>query len=120
MGTTEILQDQFVLGATALPLNQFGFFLTSKTPGLVALPGISTGNLCLAGSVGRLNRSFEIQNTGSLGFLTIPVPLGSLPQPQGSVPALVGETWYFQGWFRDIVGGASTSNFTDRVEVLFR
>ena len=46
--------------------------------------------------------------------------LGSLPQPTGNVPAQCGETWYFQGWFRDAVGGVTTSNMTDAVSVSLR
>ncbi len=31
---------------------------------------------------------------------------------------MIGETWDFQAWYRD--GAASTSNFTDGIEVMFR
>ena len=31
---------------------------------------------------------------------------------------MVGETWDFQAWYRD--GFATTSNFTDGIEVMFR
>ena len=37
--------------------------------------------------------------------------------PQGVV-FMVGETWDFQAWYRD--GFATTSNFTDGIEVMFR
>jgi hypothetical protein len=31
-----------------------------------------------------------------------------------------GETWYFQAWHRDLVGGTATTNFTDGLEVTFQ
>ncbi|MEL6431751.1 MAG: hypothetical protein AAFR54_21450, partial [Planctomycetota bacterium] len=59
----------------------------------------------------------------------ISTPLGeawlrlSLPNtPDGSVvsPVLAGETWYYQAWHRDVVGGAQTTNLTDAVAVTYR
>jgi hypothetical protein len=41
--------------------------------------------------------------------------LTNLPQ---NVTFMIGETWDFQAWYRD--GAASTSNFTDGIEVMFR
>ena len=45
--------------------------------------------------------------------------LTSVPQPMGSVAVLGGETWNFQAWFRDSSMGASTSNFSDGLEMTF-
>ncbi len=42
-----------------------------------------------------------------------------MPTPNGFVVAQVGETWNFQGWYRDAVGGSATSNFTDGIEIVF-
>ncbi|MDE0915851.1 MAG: hypothetical protein OSB57_11820, partial [Planctomycetota bacterium] len=38
--------------------------------------------------------------------------------PQG-VAFQIGETWSFQGWYRD-KNPTKTSNFTDGIEVMFR
>ncbi|MDC1043609.1 hypothetical protein OAQ71_00120 [bacterium] len=37
-----------------------------------------------------------------------------------SFPSIqAGETWNFTAWHRDAVGGTTTSNFTDGLEVVF-
>jgi hypothetical protein len=36
------------------------------------------------------------------------------------VQVLAGQTWNFQCWFRDAVGGVATSNFTDGLSILFQ
>ena len=38
----------------------------------------------------------------------------------GAVAVVAGETWNFQGWHRDAVGGSATSNFTQGVSVTFQ
>ena len=44
----------------------------------------------------------------------------ALPHPvSGTVGTMVGDTWNFQVWYRDAVGGSATSNFTDAVSVTF-
>ncbi|MEM9802952.1 MAG: hypothetical protein AAGA20_21690, partial [Planctomycetota bacterium] len=42
-----------------------------------------------------------------------------IPQASGSVAAMPGETWYFQGWFRDFQNGAVTSNLTNGFAITF-
>ena len=48
------------------------------------------------------------------------VDLTALPRPNGTHSVVAGETWNFQCWFRDKVGGMTTSNFTDGIEILFQ
>lgn len=103
--------------ATGVPQGSVGYFLCSRTTGS-AMPPASQGVLCLGGSIGRI----------SLPVLTV-APAGrrfgrfvdTLALP-GNPPTAVsaGQTWYFQGWFRDVVGGATTSNFTDAVAIQFQ
>jgi hypothetical protein len=45
------------------------------------------------------------------------IDANEVPQPNGFMTFLPGETWNFQAWHRDTVGGQSTSNFTDAVSV---
>ncbi|MCP3914492.1 MAG: hypothetical protein GY711_02920 [bacterium] len=107
-------QNFLELTASDLPQNQFGYFLASLTTGFVANPGGSIGNLCLSGSIGRFVG--QIGNSGAAGAISIDVDLNAIPvSPPHAVTA--GETWHFQGWFRDV---ANTSNFTDGVSIEFR
>jgi len=42
----------------------------------------------------------------------------AMAQPNGSVAAMSGETWYFQAWFRAFQGTV-TSNLTNGVAITF-
>jgi hypothetical protein len=118
-GSDVVVDNDFHLEASTLPLNAFGYFVTSQVQGFVQNPGGSSGNLCLGGSIGRFLQ--QIQNTGSTGGFTIQADLTAFPSPSsGGVPVAAGETWSFQAWHRDAIGGIATSNFTVGLEVLFR
>ena len=45
--------------------------------------------------------------------------LGAQPLGGSFSAALAGETWYYQFWHRDVVGGAPTSNFSEGLQVDF-
>ena len=119
-GTVTVAENNLVLIAEDLPLNAFGFFLTSQSQGFVANPGGSDGNLCLGGSIGRYVGPGQIVNSGATGSFALPLDLTRTPTPTGLVAIAAGETWNFQAWHRDAVGGAATSNFTDGLEVQFQ
>lgn len=118
---TGVVGDLLELEARQLPLNSFGFFLSSRVVGNVQQPGNSVGVLCLGGAIGRFVAPGQLRNSGSLGEFSLLVPTASLPQPAGAVAPLVGEDWTFTAWFRDVAaGGFSTSNFTDAVTLTFQ
>jgi hypothetical protein len=119
-GTALVAQNALVLRSSQLPNNAFGFFLTSRTQGSVMNPGGSQGNLCLSGSIGRYVGPGQIKNSGATGTIQLPIDLTRHPTPTGLVSVAPGETWNFQAWYRDAVGGVPTSNFTDGLEVLFQ
>jgi hypothetical protein len=119
-GSAAVVANDLVLGADRLPLNAFGFFLTSATQGFVQNPGGSQGNLCLGSSIGRYVGSGQIQNSGAAGAITLSVDLTQHPTPIGPVPVQVGQTWNFTAWYRDAVGGVAVSNFADGLEVVFK
>ncbi len=118
-GSTSIAANDVTLVANALPTNAFGFFLTSRTQGLIQNPGGSQGNLCLAGSIGRYVGPGQIKNSGTTGSFSLALNLVNTPTPSGFVSVAAGETWYFQAWHRDSVGGLATSNFTDGMSIGF-
>ncbi len=106
----------FMLHATDLALDKFGYFLVSATQAFIPNPAGSQGDLCLGGNIGRFGK--QVQKSGPGGKFTIQVDLTSIPQnPPHTV--LAGETWNFQAWFRDNNPG-KTSNFTDAVSVTFQ
>jgi hypothetical protein len=118
-GSTVVANNDVTLVASSLPLSSFGFFLNSRTQGNVQQPGGSQGVLCLSGSIGRYVGPGQVMNTGMTGGFALQLDLTQMPTPTGPVPALAGETWNFQTWHRDAVGGVATSNFTSAVSIMF-
>ncbi|MEZ6014477.1 MAG: hypothetical protein R3F49_05145 [Planctomycetota bacterium] len=118
-GSASVAANNLVLEGAGLPTNAFGFFLTSLTQSNVPNPGGSAGTLCLGGSIGRYVGGGQIQNSGATGMISLAVDLGQHPSPSGFVQVNAGETWNFQAWYRDSVGGVATSNFTDGFEIVF-
>jgi len=115
-GSDVVSDNDINLAAADMPLNKFGYFITSQTQGLVMQPGSSQGNLCVLGNIGRFRS--QIQNSGATGTFDIDIDLTSMPtNPNQAV--FVGQTWNFQTWFRDNNPG-STSNFSNAVAVTFQ
>ena len=118
-GTNTVAQNNLVLECSDVPGNSFSFFLTSMTQGVSMNPGGSQGTLCLSGAIGRYVGAGQIQNSGPAGVVSLAVDLAQHPTPTGLIGVQAGETWNFQCWYRDAVGGSATSNFSDGFEMLF-
>ena len=118
-GVVGTASNDVTLTAGSLPSNSFGFFLCSMTQGFVSNPGGSQGNLCLGGSIGRYVGPGQIKNSGTAGSFDLTIDLAQTPQPTGSVSVAPGDTWNYQTWYRDAVGGVATSNFTDGLTITF-
>jgi len=116
-GRPERSFDNLSLFAQLLPANQSVLFLASQSSGFTPNPGGSEGDLCIGGAIGRFNAPGQIRRSRSNGVAYLQIDLDELPQPSGIATAAAGETWYFQAWYRDIVGGANASNFTSAVAV---
>jgi len=109
-GASTVLGNDLTLTASAMPVGELGYFLCSQATSFVSTPGGSQGNLCLGGAIGRF--ASQVRTSDSAGEFSIAVDLGALPVFPGQ-PALPGETWHFQAWFKD----GSTSNFTEGLSV---
>lgn len=115
-GTNVALFNTFELTSTGLPTNQFGYYLTSATQGLINNPGGSQGHLCIGGQIGRFTQ--QVQSSGPAGEFSIQVDISALPSPLNHA-VIAGETWNFTCWYRDSNPGP-TSNFTDAISVTFQ
>ncbi len=118
VGSTNLSDNDLTLVGTQLPPGSLGYFVVSENAGFIANPGGSTGNLCLLPPFGRF--SAFTAAVAANGTMTLPVDLGSIPQPNGSIAVQPGETWRFQLWHRDTFLGIATSNFTDGIAVSFQ
>ncbi len=104
------------LVAIDLTTNAFGYLIAGRNSTFVPNPGGAAGNLCVAGGGRYVN---AIANSGVNGTITTSVNPSSVPQPNGFVSIVPGETWYFQLWSRDVQAGSATSNFTNGVAITF-
>lgn len=114
VGSDSVADGNVTLIATNLPASTFGIFATSMDAGFTPNLAGGAGNLCLGGSLARINPSaLQASSTGVMPFR---INTNGLPQGSGLVPVLPGQTWRFQAWFRD----GATSNLSDAIAVLFR
>jgi hypothetical protein len=119
IGSSVIALNDLELVATGLPLHTFGYFLTSASQASVPQPGGSQGVLCLGGGLGAYSGPGQVKNTGGSGRIELVADLTQHPTSAGPVVVLTGQSWNFQAWYRDNVGGLATSNFTDAMRVRF-
>ncbi len=115
-GSASLAQNDLKLWVRDVTPLQFGMLLTSQSPGFVAHPGGSFGDLCLGGAIGRYNQTALW--SGSQGELFLDVDWDLMPTPMGPSMAQVGQTWRFQSWFRDSISGTSGSNFSNATAVM--
>ncbi|MEL6716300.1 MAG: hypothetical protein AAFP86_21145, partial [Planctomycetota bacterium] len=119
-GSLTASDNNFTLVTSNVPAFQFGFYVVSDMQGFVANVGTNgSGNLCLGGGIGRLIFPGQIVNSGASGVLTLTVDLTQIPRPSSVVSAMAGDTWNFQGWFRDTNAMGASSNFSNGLECLF-
>jgi hypothetical protein len=118
-GSSSVTSNDVTLIAAQLSQSSIGYFLTSRIQGLVIGFGGSQGNLCLAGSIGPYSGPGQVRNSGATGSFSLAIDLTTMPQPTGGVAVQSGETWHFQAWHRDALGGIATSNFTDAISISF-
>ncbi|MEM6671788.1 MAG: hypothetical protein AAF726_03030 [Planctomycetota bacterium] len=119
-GTDVAADNDIALRASSLPFNAFGIFLVSDSQSFVTMPGGSQGNLCLGGEVGRYVGPGQIKSSGTSGAIDLAIDLTQIPRPTGPVVGSAGQTWNFQAWYRDAVGGSATSNFTDGLSIMLQ
>ncbi|MEM6569221.1 MAG: hypothetical protein AAF957_12465 [Planctomycetota bacterium] len=118
-GSPVAAANDVTLIATNMPLNAFGFFITSRTQGFVANPAGSQGNLCLSGVIGRFVGPGQIKDSGLQGEIRLSTTSGewsvqAIPSAMGPYAAMAGITSNFQAWHRDVGGN---SNFSSALTV---
>lgn len=119
-GSDEAAASDVALWVTDLPARSFGIFLASQTAGAVPAFGGGAGTLCLGSPFGRFAASAQVRSSGSLGRVSLRIDPGAIPGGTGTIAAQPGASWAFQYWYRDVVGGGSTSNLSSARTIQFR
>lgn len=119
-GSASAAANDLTLRTADLPSGSFAFYLASTTQAHVPMPGGSSGDLCLGGSIGRYVGPGQIQQAGAGGTIELALDVTRIPQPTGFVAAQAGETWSFQTWYRDVGPSGPTSNFSNGRAIQFQ
>ena len=109
MGSQSLAADAASLAASDLPSNTPFLPILGMQPASIPL---GMGVLCIGSPITRLDPGFA--NAGGQGAIAFDLPA---PAPGTTIQA--GETWLFQVWYRDTVGGTSTSNLSNAIAVPF-
>lgn len=116
-GSNDVL-DPKQLVVVDLPANVFGFFVNGRVPAQLPGAGGSEGTLCLGNPINRMVD--DIVFSGPMGTFSRNLDPTAILTNSGPEAAVAGQSWYFQAWHRDTVGGVNTSNFTNGVIIRFR
>ena len=115
-GSASLAANDLVLNVTRLPLNSFGYFFRGTSTVNTLLAGGGLGTNCVGGTVAS-GVGGAIVSSGTTGTVSLLANLTALPSAGGPVPATVGQTLWLQYWYRDVVGGAATSNLSNGLQV---
>ncbi len=110
IGTTSIGANDLTLLATGMPAGQFMLFFYSFGQGLTP---VANGFLCVSAPLFRLGAT----SISGLGDSSWSFNVASPPQASGQVS--VGDTVFFQAWYRDPAAGGANSNFSDGLQTIW-
>lgn len=118
-GSGQAARDNLTLAVDRLPASAAVLFLNARLAATIPNAGGSLGTLCLGSDVSRYVRPGEIRFTGPVGEASLQLRLPETPRGAGLAPVVAGQSFFFQAWHRDLVGGQQESNFTNAVRVDF-
>jgi len=114
LGSADTALNRFALGLDLLPANAAGLFLATPTAGTAGRPAFQ-GVVCIGAPLGR-SAPFTSGNQGSI---LLPVNLVAAPGAFGPQVVQPGETWSFQAFHNDALGGPGRAYFSNAVRVMF-
>jgi len=100
-----------------LPVGQPVLLLASRAHSFVPPSGNTVGYQCVIGNLTIFRN--QLRFAPYSGRVLFELNLTNFPTRPVSTSVQVGETWYFQSWYRDRVGGYTT-NFSLPAEVFFQ
>ncbi len=113
-GTSRVSADDLFLTMSPLSTNKFGLFFQGTNTG--SLP-FGDGYRCISGQLFR----YPVVNSGSTGVITFGPIVGWANSHFPNAGRINnGETWHFQGWYRDPMGPCGTGfNLTHGKSIIF-
>jgi hypothetical protein len=114
-GTSDITAADFYLAVTECPPSQFIMFYYGGAT--TSIP-FGNGIRCVSGGGVGVFR-FKPFKTDFMGTGLMYLDYDAPPANSGLGRIFAGDTWYFQGWYRDPADGGAQYNLTDGLEVTF-
>ena len=117
LGTYSIAANDLVLSVSGLPAFSAGIMFYG---GARASAPSGQGTVCVSGSSTQpVVRMAPVLVSDLLGIVNRVVNMNDPQQSVGAGAILPGQTWRFQYWYRDAIGGQSTWNYSSATEILF-
>ena len=121
-GSAAVSENQVRLVASEMPPFAYAFFIVGRERIYISPLGGGEGALCVNGSLMGFYGPGEVSPSDAGGRASLDVNLTAIPLPggAGSMAVQPGDTLNFQCWYRDrTAAGATTTNTTNAVEILF-
>ena len=115
-GSASLDANDWVLRVTGSVPNSMGLFYYGGAP---AQAPFGDGIRCVAAGTGGLHRILPASPADALGDVVRPVDFSAPPMAGGSGAIAVGDTWFFQYWYRDVPAGGSGFNLSNGLAVIF-
>lgn len=112
-GTTSLSENDFALEVSDLPPNRF--CLTGVSAAAIPPHPAGNGYFVCIGAFGRYDPAGM---SNGVGALSQAVDWSAVPQPNGPVTTVVGQTWNFQIAHRDTITGGTIIAFTPMLSAL--
>lgn len=116
VGFRSVSENFLTLAVHEVPAGSAGIFVVGTQPTVTTMPWGLPGTLCVGGASGPLRSPVSVASADGIYGRTI--DLGDLPLIPGGRPAQAGETLYFQGLYRDVVG-TPTVRLSEALAVTF-
>lgn len=121
LGSIVAADNDLTLSMSGLPDSVMGLMINTAEDAMslvtVTNVGGGQGTLCIGSFT--LGRSMMVA-ADAAGLASLDVDLTAIPTNLALVPAMAGDTYHWQFWYRDTVGGMPTSNLTDAISVTFQ
>ncbi|MEM8709980.1 MAG: right-handed parallel beta-helix repeat-containing protein [Planctomycetota bacterium] len=116
-GSPALALNRLLVVAEGLPTDISTLVLASRSEAAIAVPGM-LGQLCVGPPFFRLVSDARLSRPDGTAptWVRLAGPGG---RPEEGLPAVAGDTWYFQLWYRDAYQGAVT-NTSNSVRVSLR
>lgn len=113
-----VFTGSLLVATVGLPIGQPSILIASQAWSFIPPSGNTMGYQCVIGNLAVFRN--QLAFTPFNGRVFLELDLSNFPTRPVSTSVQVGETWYFQSWYRDRTALGHTTNFSLPSEVVFQ